>query len=521
MTSGAQYCRTMHLPTEAATLAFAHELSLFVRTGDVITLAGDLGTGKTTFARAFVRALSPGEEDFEVPSPTFTLVQTYEFTRLPVAHFDFYRIADPDEVPEIGFPGLADTMVLLAEWPDRAAPFLPADRLEISLNDAATSGARELTLTGHGTWALRAARMEIIAAFLEAGGYGNHTRTFLQGDASARRYEQLWPPGAGDAPLILMDSPQMPDGDPVRGKLPYSQIAHIAENVTAFVAIDQGLRQIGLEAPEIYSADLEAGLLVIQDLGGEVYQDMVRANSMDMEPPYGAAIEVLLQIAQCPLPDTITLPDKVTYQVPEYDKGALEIEVELLLDWYWPAVHGSAAPDAVRSRFLAIWRSLWPRLGSHQTVWCLRDYHSPNLIWRPNETGLARVGIIDFQDAVRGHPAYDLASLLQDARVDVDREFEHRMLDSYLNKRQQADSAFDQEAFKECYAILASQRATKILGIFMRLKERDGKPGYLQHIPRLWRYLEHTLNAPVLSELKTWYGEAFPPAARQAGRANS
>ncbi len=520
MTSGTPYCRTVHLPSEAATEAFARELSLFARTGDVITLAGDLGTGKTTFARAFLRALGSGDGAFDVPSPTFTLVQTYEFTRLPVAHFDFYRIADPEEVPELGFPGLADTMVLLAEWPDRAASFLPADRLDITLKDDTSAGARDLTLVGHGAWALRAARMEIIAAFLEAGGYGSHTRTFLLGDASARRYEKLVPPGKGAAPLIFMDSPQMADGPPVRNGLPYSQIAHIAENVTAFAAVDQGLREIGLAAPQIYSADLDAGLLVIEDLGGEVYQDMVRSKSMDMEEPYQNAVEVLLKIAQSPLPDTITLPENIDYRVPRYDEGALEIEAELLLDWYWPTVHGAAPPETERNRFLAIWRALWPRLGSHQTVWCLRDYHSPNLIWRADKEGPARVGIIDFQDAVRGHPAYDLASLLQDARVDVDRDVERRMLDFYLNQRGQSDGAFDCDAFEDCYAILAAQRATKILGIFMRLKERDGKPGYLQHIPRLWRYLEHTLKAPVLRDLKTWYDEAFPQAARQVGGAS-
>ncbi|MEM8689403.1 MAG: tRNA (adenosine(37)-N6)-threonylcarbamoyltransferase complex ATPase subunit type 1 TsaE [Pseudomonadota bacterium] len=515
MTSGAQYSRTVHLPTQAATERFAHELSLFARIGDVIALAGDLGTGKSTFARAFIRALSAQGTEFDVPSPTFTLVQTYDFTRLPVAHFDFYRVVDENEIPELGFPGLSDTMVLLAEWPERAETFLPADRLELTLEDGDDPGARVLTLKAHGSWALRAQRMEIISAFLDASGHHTRARAFLLGDASARRYERLQDPQGKGRPLILMDSPQMPDGRAVRDGLPYSQIAHLAENVTAFAAIDQGLREIGLAAPQILASDLQAGLLVIEDLGGVVFQDMVRAQDVDLDEPYRMAVAALVRIVEEPLPDTIKLPSHERYQVPAFDAGALEIEAELLLDWYWPAVHDGPAPDHVRADFLAIWRTLWPRLERHQTVWCLRDYHSPNLIWRADKDGLARLGIIDFQDAVRGHPAYDLASLLQDARVDIDESFERKMFDHYCETRLKADGGFDRQAFQECYAILAAQRTTKILGIFMRLKRRDGKSGYLQHIPRLWGYLDRTLTEPILGELKGWYDSAFPPSARR------
>ena len=515
MITGTEYCRTLQLSSEAATEDFAREISLFARVGDVITLAGDLGTGKTTFARAFIRALSPSNAGREVPSPTFTLVQTYDDTRLPVAHFDFYRVVDPAEVPELGFPGLSDTMVVLAEWPDRAEAFLPPHRLEIDLDDGDDESSRELTLTGFGDWAERAQRMEIVSAFLDAGGHGASTRTFLQGDASARRYERIWPAGEKSVPLILMDSAKTPDGPPVRDGLPYSQIAHLAESVTAFAAIDHGLREVGLCAPEIFVSDLEAGLLVIEDLGGEVYQDLVRAGEADMRAPYRAAVDVLVKLAQCTLPETIALQEGLEHRVPAYDDGALEIEVELLLDWYWPAVYGGAASREDRERFFAIWRALWPRLNCHQTVWCLRDYHSPNLIWRADETGLSRVGIIDFQDAVLGHPAYDLGSLLFDARVDVDAETERSMLKYYMEQRLRADERFDESAFEECYAILAAQRLTKILGIFMRLKQRDGKPGYLQHVPRLWGYLERVLQAPVLEDLRAWFNEAFPENARK------
>ena len=489
----------------------AEELALCARSGDVIALQGDLGAGKSSFARAFINALAMGAEPIEVPSPTFTLVQQYDQTRVPVAHFDFYRILEAEEVEELGFPSLATQAVLLVEWPEKAKEFLPDDRLTVFFKDGPDEDSRLIGLEPHGSWVERLERMAAIATFLEASGYGSHERSFLQGDASARRYERLHTPD--DTPLILMDSPAMPDGPVVRNGLPYSQIAHIAESVKAFVAIDQGLRDANLAAPEILASDLDKGLLVIEDLGGEVYQDMVNGGVADMAAPYQAAVDVLWKISKRDWPATVSLGEDVSHTVPFYDQAALEIETELLLDWYWPAVKRASCPDAVREEFLSIWRTLWPRLERHKPLWCLRDYHSPNLIWRSEREGLARVGIIDFQDTVLGHPAYDLASLLQDARVDVSPETEQEMLEHYLAKRS-AEPEFDPADFQDCYAILAAQRITKILGIFMRLKQRDGKPGYLRHIPRLWCYLDRNLARPVLNELCDWYDAQLPAEHR-------
>jgi aminoglycoside/choline kinase family phosphotransferase len=144
----------------------------------------------------------------------------------------------------------------------------------------------------------------------------------------------------------------------------------------------------------------------------------------------------------------------------------------------------------------------------------LRDYHSPNLIWLPQRQGLKQVGLIDFQDAVLGHPAYDLVSLLQDARVDVSARCEADLLDYYCASRSRLDGRFDAEKFRQAYGVLAAQRNSKILGIFVRLKIRDGKQGYLKHIPRLSHYLDRTLGAPHLRELRTWY-ETWLPAEKR------
>jgi hypothetical protein len=160
---------------------------------------------------------------------------------------------------------------------------------------------------------------------------------------------------------------------------------------------------------------------------------------------------------------------------------------------------------------LALWRdALAPALALPPT-WVLRDFHSPNLLWLAEREGLARVGLLDFQDAVMGPAAYDLASLLQDARVDVPELMEIALLSRYTRARRATDPAFDAPAFAKVYATLAAQRASKILGIFARLDARDGKPQYLRHIPRVWRYLQRSLAHPALAPLAAWYRVNVPP----------
>jgi tRNA threonylcarbamoyl adenosine modification protein YjeE len=499
----------LELADASATETLGKQLSMFFRPGDVINLCGDLGAVKTTLARAMIRAMAPGAGTFEVPSPTFTLVQTYEFTRLEVAHFDFYRLSEEGEALELGFPDLASNGIALVEWPDRASGLLPDERLEISLQDRNTPG-RTATLTGSGGWAARLTRFVSAARFLEANGFDRCERTFLQGDASARRYERL----ASNPPAIFMDSPAQADGPPVRDGKPYSQIAHLAEDVSAFAGIAKGLDNVGLSAPKIRAADYANGMLIIEDFGDLVYGALLEDASIDMNAPYTAAVDVLCHLAVQEMNPKIELEDDVSHTIAMFDPAALEIEVELLLDWFWPAIHGEKATGERREEYLTIWRALWPVLNSHEPVWVLRDYHSPNLIWLPQRQGLKQVGLIDFQDAVLGHPAYDLVSLLQDARVDVSAGREADLLDYYCASRSRLDGRFDAEKFRQAYGVLAAQRNSKILGIFMRLKIRDGKLGYLKHIPRLSHYLDRTLGAPHLRELRTWY-ETWLPAEKR------
>ena len=204
--------------------------------------------------------------------------------------------------------------------------------------------------------------------------------------------------------------------------------------------------------------------------------------------------------------------EEETYHLPIYDIEAMLVEVELALDWYAPAVARVTTPSGARMQFLAIWRDLLAPVLAEPTTWTLRDYHSPNLYWLARRHGLKRIGLIDFQDAVMGPPAYDLASLLQDARVDVPEHLEMRLAALYMRRRAAVDSAFDAGRFAAAYAAMGAQRATKILGIFARLDKRDGKPQYLRHLPRIERYLARNLAHPLLRPLALWYQNHLPRA---------
>jgi tRNA threonylcarbamoyl adenosine modification protein YjeE len=504
-TSSGGYSFTALLPDEAATRRLVLDIAALTEPGDLITLSGDLGAGKTAFARAFIRHAA-GDETIEVPSPTFTLMQAYDLPRFRLLHADLYRIAHADELAELGFDELREGAVTLLEWPDRAAASLPQDRLDVALTLAPDKGptVRHVRVTGFGAFAARAERVARMRAFLETSGFAGAERRRIQGDASTRSYERLTRDGVS---YILMNSPRRPDGPPVRDGKSYSAIAHLAESVTPFIAMARGLSERGFSAPKIFATDREAGLIVLEDLGN----DLVVAG----EPPapiadrYGAAADVLAALHGMDLPDLLPVEDGLDYQLPGYDMQALLIEAELLLDWYLPKFNATIS-SAGRDKFLDLWRNaLSPALEAPAT-WVLRDYHSPNLLWLPQREGVARVGLLDFQDAVMGPAAYDVASLLQDARVDVPEKLEIMLLSRYSRARHAADPAFDAAHFAQLYATMAAQRASKILGIFARLERRDGKPQYLRHMPRVWAYLRRALAHPALEPLQSWYRVHVP-----------
>jgi tRNA threonylcarbamoyl adenosine modification protein YjeE len=491
---------TVVLDDEAALPSLVIEVLNALEPGDLVTLSGDLGAGKTTFVRAAIRSLA-GDETIAVPSPTFTLMQSYELPRFPVVHADLYRLSGTAELAELGFDDLPENAVMFLEWPDRAGGLLPPDRIDIAFTTIPKAGlqARNVRITGFGAATARIERLGALRRFLATHRYADAPRHRLPGDASTRSYERL---GRGQQMVMLMNSPRRPDGPPVRDGKPYSAIAHLAEDVIPFVAMAQGLRGFGLSAPEIYHRDLNNGFLILEDLGEET---VVQGNPpRPIEDRYEVAVDLLAALHQRNLPHTLPVVAGLTYDIPPYDMDAFLIEAELLPDWFIPRAGGQLSMPA-RDAYLALWReALEPALRAPKT-WVLRDFHSPNLLWLPRRQDVARIGLLDFQDSLIGPAAYDVASLLQDARVDVPETMELALLGRYARERRSADPAFDAAGFAALYATLAAQRASKILGIFARLDRRDGKPQYLRHLPRVWGYLQRSLAHPALAALAAWY----------------
>lgn len=466
-----------------------------VRAGDVIALKGDLGAGKSTLARALIRALAD-DANLEVPSPTFTLVQSYE-TRVPVDHFDLYRLSTPDELDELGLDDALAQGVVLVEWPERAGDRLPENALWVDL--AERGEGRVARLSGQGPVFERVARSLAMRDFLASAGWGEASRRHFVGDASARSYEIVSLPG--QAPRVLMNSPRLVLGPPVRDGKPYAVIAHTAQSVAAFVAIDRALLANGVSVPVIHSQDLDQGFLLIEHLGSEGF---LGHSGRPIAERYEAAAELLAMMHGKAWPDRMEAAPGVFHDVPPFDREAMLIEADLLVDWYVPWITGEPASDELRAGYHKVWNALLDRLAGSEYTLMLRDFHSPNIIWRAERSGLDRLGIVDVQDALIGPAAYDVASLAMDARVTVSPEVERRTVAAYVAARRGA-GAFDEAGFAEAYAIMAAQRNSKILGIFVRLEKRDGKPYYLKHLPRIRDYLRRALAHPALGGLKDFY----------------
>jgi tRNA threonylcarbamoyl adenosine modification protein YjeE len=490
--------------SEEALGYLAGKLAPRLRRGDFLALKGDLGAGKSAFARFLIRAITE-RPDEDVPSPTFALVQPYETGRFPIHHFDFYRLSGLSEAAELGVGEALDAGLVIAEWPERLGGALPADRLEISLVEADRPDRRDASLEGFGNWAARLARFAAIDRFLGGTKWRHAHHHYLNGDASARGYTRL---RANGTSVMLMDSPKAPGGPPVRDNRPYSQIAHIAEDVKPFVAVADALREAGLSSPRSHAQDLDNGLLILEDFGDETFTRMA-GEGLNLFGPYQLAVDALLILRKKP-PRRVLPASGVSHILPDFDREALGIETELVVDWFLPAVRGTATPQKLRDEFAALWDEQFDWLLRQPTGWLLRDFHSPNLLWRSGEEGMARLGIIDFQDAMRGHLAYDLVSLLQDARLDLPASIEPALREHYCEHAAATDAGFEAKAFLRAYRLLGAQRATKLLGLFTRLCRRDGKRAYLRHLPRVARYLSENLNDPDLAGLKSWYERELP-----------
>jgi tRNA threonylcarbamoyl adenosine modification protein YjeE len=491
-------CLVLDLKDEAATVRLAEDIAAVLSSGDLIALSGDLGAGKSTFARALLRTLA-ADDDLEVPSPTFTLVQTYDFDRFAVSHFDLYRLEEPEELEELGLDELLETGAALVEWPEQGGDLLPDGVLWLRFEAGEDDDSRRVLFASvRSDWPERLDRTLKIRQLLAQSGLGAGHRRHLTGDASTRSYERV-SSDSGTAVVMNWPAPKGEAGS--EAALAYNRLVHRAPDARAFVAVGEELRGKGFAAPAVFASDLEAGLLVLEDLGS----GSVLSNGTPIAERYEQAVLVLAGMHGVQWPGIVRLPDGTDYSVPTYSREALQTEADLYLDWYVPHATGSVASPSAREEFHRLWQAAFDAIADAETGWVLRDYHSPNLIWREDQEGTSRVGLIDYQDTVIGPVAYDVASLLLDARVDIPQALEKDLHQAYVLARQSADPDFDEAGFSAAYAVMGAQRITKILGIFIRLAERDGKPAYLDHLPRMQSYLDRVLMHPVLSDLKLWY----------------
>jgi tRNA threonylcarbamoyl adenosine modification protein YjeE len=497
------YQRVIATGSPEETEALARMLALWLRPGFTVLLSGDLGAGKSLFARALIRAVAQ-DDTLEVPSPSFALVQHYDELRVPIIHADLYRLKSVEEVRELGLADQLANHALIVEWPDLTRESLPESNF-LTIHFSGRGQSRDLTLEAHGKWATALRRNELIESFLAQAKGGQCRRQFLQGDASTRRYEFIDFAGTRS---VLMDMPARSDGNMVRHGKSYSALVHLADDIAPVLAINRHLHALGYSAPVIEAADPRNGLAIIEWLDGELHGTMMQRGD-DMRGPMMNAVAVLADMARRDWPADISSADGVSHHVPQYDIDAQLFEVDLMPTWFWPQLFGTDAPAGIRQSLEEVWRSLLPMALPQRPMWMLRDYHSPNLIWMPRRQGLQRTGIIDTQDAVMGHPAYDLVSLLQDARIDVPFDFQAMLYAHYVELRR-GDSGFDAQEFERAYAILGAQRASRLLGTFTRLSKRDGKHHYLQHRPRVARYLLKNLEHPALLPLQKWYVAHLP-----------
>lgn len=354
------------------------------------------------------------------------------------------------------------------------------------------------------------------AEFLAANGFGDAAREPLTGDASTRSYERLHRPAG--ASLIFMDQPASlethpcpPDAKPEeRIALGYNASARLAAGrIEAFMACAGFLRSQGLSAPEVVAADPAAGFAVLEDLGDDLYARLIEAGSP--EPPlYEAAIDVLIRLHQA-APPKVLEADGPRWPLLDYDELALKTGLSMFIEW-WPKYAGAPAfaPEVV-----AEWDALWAPIraagAAGASVFAHRDYHAENLVWRPERAGVRRVGLLDFQDALRAHPAWDLLSLLQDARRDVSPELERAMLDRYLAARPD----LDRSGFLADYAGLAALNAARILFIFARQVAYYERPRYRALIPRVSATLERDLAAPGMAPIRAWFDRHVPAESRR------
>lgn len=360
-------------------------------------------------------------------------------------------------------------------------------------------------------------REAIKRAFLARAGLADAVVEPISGDASTRAYARLR--RADGSTVVFMDAPPAAESEPAppnatpqeRAARGYNALARLAAGrLDAYAAIGGWFRARGFSTPEVLAYDVEHGLAVTEDLGDGLYARLIEQGT-DPLPLYEAAVDVQVALHAQPLPEALE-GGGARWPVATYDALALKTYCDMFLEW-WPRYAGlPPLPDEAAKAWQALTTPIRERAEAGASVLAHRDFHAENLLWLPEREGLARVGLLDFQDAVRAHPAWDLLHLLQDARRDVSPELEAAMLERYLGARR---GEVERAAFLADYRALAALNATRILGpIFARQVVAFGKTRYVAFMPRTWRYLERNLAHPDLAELRAWFDRWVPPETR-------
>ncbi len=362
---------------------------------------------------------------------------------------------------------------------------------------------------------LSSEREALKVEFLRGAGLADARREPFAGDASTRTFERLHLPDGSTR--FFMDQPPAletavcPPGasDAERMALGYNAAARLAAgSVAAFVTAAAWLRERGLSAPRIDAFDTDAGLVVLEDLGDGLFATLIEQGQAEL-PLYEAAVDAQVAMQSQPPPDVLAY-EGAAWPLLTYDTLALKVATDTFLE-YWPQFSGLPAfGEAATADWDALWAPVWVRGVAGASVFTHRDYHARNLLWLPERSGMARVGMVDFQDALRAHPAWDLLHLLQDARRDVSPELEAAMLARFLDARPE----LDREQFLAEYRALAASNAARILGRVFARQALLGRPQYKAYMPRTWRYLERNLTDPAMAGLRAWFDRHVPPEFR-------
>lgn len=463
----------------------ARVISKILVKGDIVALIGEIGSGKTTFSKRLINELTSIHIN-EINSPTFNLYTIYDKNGVQVNHYDFYRVENSEDLLEIDLIESYKSGITIIEWADKYINALKNDYIEVHLKEK--KNHREYQVIGRGSFRQRIKNANSLEYFLDQTNLKINRQEDIKGDASKRKYHRLY---TENSTLILMDSSQ---------EKKIASPTKLSTSINDYIHICKYLEKINIRVPKLFYTDTENEYLIEEDFGDLQYSQVVSAGNF--KELYQPAISTLLHITRINHPHDLEV-DGMKYKIPEYDNMTYLNEIEIFIKFYWPYKKGHICSPSTQNEFMDIFNELLGKLSSDKSL-VLRDFHSPNLMFLNTEKNHRKCGVIDFQDALIGHPIYDLVSLSQDARVTITEEQENFLLEQYKVEFDYNNYNFDKSTIMDQYCILGAQRSLKILGIFARLSIIDNRNDYIGHMPRIINYIRKNMKNSNLSNLSNW-----------------